>query len=123
MAVSVRMDPVLERELEAAARRMGQTKSQFIVDAVERALGRKNPYELLLQVQEEVAEYAVAPAAGTAKPSKAAAKGAEAVSAKERVRAVLEHKHQALQDQWARDHAAPAVSARPARAARASRAK
>ncbi|WP_048440829.1 ribbon-helix-helix protein, CopG family [Caenimonas sp. SL110] len=125
MAVSVRMDPVLERELEAAAKRMGQTKSQFIVDAVERALGRKNPYELLLQVQEEVAEYAVAPA-GTGKSSKAAAKGADvadAASAKQRVRAVLEQKHQALQDQWAQDRAAPAVAARPVRPARSPRAK
>ncbi len=112
MAVSVRMDPVLERELEAAARRMGQTKSQFIVDAVERALGRKNPYELLLQVQEEIAEYAVAPAAGARMTAKATAKGADTVSAKERVRAVLEQKHQALQDQWAKDHAAPVVPTR-----------
>ena len=51
MAVSVRMDPLLEKELEQAARRQGITKSQFIVDAVQRALGRKNPYDLLLQVQ------------------------------------------------------------------------
>ena len=52
MAVSVRMDPLLEKELELAAKRKGVTKSQFIVDAVERALGRKDPYQLLLQVQE-----------------------------------------------------------------------
>jgi RHH-type rel operon transcriptional repressor/antitoxin RelB len=35
---------------------MGVTKSQFIVSALERALGRKNPYELLLKVQAEVRE-------------------------------------------------------------------
>ncbi|NIM41209.1 MAG: hypothetical protein GTN84_08900 [Hydrogenophaga sp.] len=59
MAVSVRMDPLLEKELELAARRQGITKSQFIVDAVERALGRKNPYELLmaLKLEEKSAEY------------------------------------------------------------------
>lgn len=59
MAVSVRMDPLLEKELEQAARRKGVTKSQFIVDAVERALGRKNPYELMLalKAEEERAEY------------------------------------------------------------------
>ena len=51
MAVSVRMEPLLEKELEQAARRQGITKSQFIVDAVRRALGRKDPYTLLLQVQ------------------------------------------------------------------------
>lgn len=59
MAVSVRMDPLLEKELELAARRQGVTKSQFIVDAVERALGRKNPYDLLmaLKAEESKAEY------------------------------------------------------------------
>lgn len=61
MAVSVRMDPLLEKELELAARRQGVTKSQFIVDAVERALGRKNPYDLLvaLKAEESRPEYKV----------------------------------------------------------------
>lgn len=60
MAVSVRMDSLLEKELEQAARRLGQTKSQFIIDAVERALGRKNPAQLYNQVMEKVAEYRMA---------------------------------------------------------------
>lgn len=54
MAVSVRMDPLLERELEQAARRQGVTKSQFIIAALEKALGRKNPYDLLLKVQQDM---------------------------------------------------------------------
>ena len=53
MAVSVRMDPLLEKELELAAQRQGVTKSQFIIAAVERALNRKNPYELMLALQAE----------------------------------------------------------------------
>jgi len=53
MAVSVRMDPLLEKELEQAAKRRGITKSQFIIDAVQRALGRKNPYELMLALKAE----------------------------------------------------------------------
>lgn len=53
MAVSVRMDPLLERELDLAARRRGVTKSQFIIEAVERALGRRDPYKLLLAIQAE----------------------------------------------------------------------
>ena len=59
MVMSVRMDPLLERELELAARRQGVTKSQFVISAVERALGRKNPYELLvaLQAEEPRADY------------------------------------------------------------------
>lgn len=61
MVMSVRMDPLLERELELAAQRKGITKSQFVIEAVERALGRKNPYELLLKLQAEetVAPYKV----------------------------------------------------------------
>ena len=59
MVMSVRMDPLLEKELELAAQRRGITKSQFVIGAVERALGRKNPYELLLalQAEEPKAEY------------------------------------------------------------------
>ena len=53
MAVSVRMDPLLEIELQQAAERQGVTKSQFIIAAVERALGRKNPYELMQQLKAE----------------------------------------------------------------------
>ena len=54
MAVSVRMNPELEKELELAAQSKGITKSQFIIDAVEHALGRKDPYQLLLQVRAEM---------------------------------------------------------------------
>ncbi len=53
MAVSVRMDTALERELEQAAQRAGITKSQFIVDAVEQALGRKDAYGALLKAQRQ----------------------------------------------------------------------
>jgi RHH-type rel operon transcriptional repressor/antitoxin RelB len=104
------MDPVLERELEAAARRKGQTKSQFIVDAVERALGHKNPYELLMQVQEEVAAYRV----GEPAPSEPV-QGAEG-GTKARVRAALQEKHRARQQQWVDDRAAPAPAKRSRRA-------
>ena len=55
MAISVRIDPILEKELELAAKWQGVTKSQFVIDAVQCALGRKNPYPLLLQVQAEEA--------------------------------------------------------------------
>ena len=54
MAVSVRMNPELEKELELAAQSKGITKSQFIIDTVEHALGRKDPYQLLLQVRAEM---------------------------------------------------------------------
>ena len=61
MAISVRMDPLLEQALTLASKRLGITKSQYIIDAVERALGRKNPFELMqrLQAEEAQAGYAV----------------------------------------------------------------
>ena len=59
MAVSVRMDPLMEKELELAARRQGITKSQFIIAAVERALGRKDPTTLYHQVMEKAAHYEI----------------------------------------------------------------
>lgn len=71
MAISVRMDSLLEKELELTAKRLGLTKSQFIINAVERALGRKNPYELMLSLkaQEAGADCAVAqPFKGTEQP-------------------------------------------------------
>jgi len=59
MAVSVRMDPLLEKEMTQAAKRRGITKSQFIVEAVERALGRNNPGEMYLKVMQEMASYQI----------------------------------------------------------------
>jgi predicted DNA-binding protein len=56
MAVSVRLDPLMEKELEHSAKRQGITKSQFIIAALERALGRKDPYKLLLEVKAETAK-------------------------------------------------------------------
>ena len=59
MAVSVRMEPLLEKELELAAKRRGISKSQFIIEAVQRALGRPGPFTLLqqLKVEEQVKYY------------------------------------------------------------------
>jgi RHH-type rel operon transcriptional repressor/antitoxin RelB len=54
------MDPLMEQELELAAQRQGVTKSQFIIAAVERALGKRDPLQLLHQVREEMAGYKVA---------------------------------------------------------------
>ena len=66
MTVSVRMDPLLERELELAAKRKGITKSQFIIEAVERSLGRKNPYELMMALKVEEEQRAYGPNANPA---------------------------------------------------------
>lgn len=89
MAVSVRMDPLLEGELEQAAQRQGITKSQFIIAAVERALGRKNPYELMLALKAE--EPVKAHRSG--KRTGARDTPYEASAAKAEVRAKLKIKH------------------------------
>ena len=53
------MDPLLERELELVAKKKGVTKSQFVIEAIKRALGRRNFYELMMtfKVEEERAVY------------------------------------------------------------------
>ena len=61
MTVSVRMNPLLEIQLEQAAKRKGITKSQFIIDAVKDALGRKNTYELMLALKAEEEQRAYGP--------------------------------------------------------------
>ncbi len=51
MAVSVRLDPVIEAKLTQQANLLGITKSDFIKDAIERVLGMKDPAELLRKVR------------------------------------------------------------------------
>ena len=73
MAVSVRMDPLLEKELTQAAQRQGVSKSRFIIAAVERALGRKNPHELMAALQAEETRDAQPAAAERERPYETAA--------------------------------------------------
>ena len=96
MTLSVRMNPLLEKELELAAKRQGVTKSQFVVDAVERALGRKDPYQLLQQVREEFAEYRVA--AGSTKGNDAS--DANGLSTSDRLRSKLKSRHDEDTRDW-----------------------
>ena len=51
MAVSVRLDPLIEAKLTQQANLLGVTKSAFIKDALERVLGIKNPAALLREVR------------------------------------------------------------------------
>ena len=51
MAVSVRLDPVIDAKLTEQAKLLGVTKSDFIKDAIERVLGMKNPAALLREVR------------------------------------------------------------------------
>jgi hypothetical protein len=49
--LSVRLDPALEARVDEESRRRGVSKSEVVKDALERALGLKNPYSLLKQVR------------------------------------------------------------------------
>ncbi len=91
MAVSVRMDPMMEKELELAAKRQGITKSQFIIAAGERALGRKDPAALYQRVMEEASAYRIGQGAADEdlSPHQAA------------VRASLRSVHEGQQDEYA----------------------
>lgn len=110
MTVSVRMNPLLEKELELAAKRQGVTKSQFIVNAVERALGRKDPYQLLQQVREEFAEYRAVPApAGDAVIGAVAPVEGENLTVSERLRSKLKARHDADLRDWQNHQAAKAA--------------
>jgi predicted DNA-binding protein len=51
MAVSVRLDPLLEAKLTQQASLLGITKSDFIKDAIERVLGITDPAALLREVR------------------------------------------------------------------------
>ena len=96
MTVSVRMDPLLEIQLEQAAKRKGITKSQFIIDAVKDALGRKNTYELMLALKAEEEQRAFGPNANPADAAVAKAfEGYEQPYDTERSRAQLVAKLQA----------------------------
>jgi RHH-type rel operon transcriptional repressor/antitoxin RelB len=116
MAVSVRMESLLERELELAAQRRGISKSQFIIEAVERALGHKDPGQLLLQVREEFAPLRAAEAAagGPVPPEGQAG----------RLRDVLRERHAADLDDWLQRQTPAVQAAVPAaKSARVARTK
>jgi predicted transcriptional regulator len=51
MAMSVRLDPALEIRVEQESRRLGVSKSEFVKDALSRALGLTNPATLLSSVR------------------------------------------------------------------------
>ena len=98
MAVSVRMDPLLEKELALAAKSRGISKSQFIIEAVQRSLGQADPHRLLLQVEQEMAPYRVKGAKSASK-SAPVVEGA-ATSHSERLRVILRAKHEAELSDW-----------------------
>ena len=90
MTVSVRMDPLLEIQLEQAAKRKGITKSHFIIDAVKDALGRKNTYELMLALKAEEEQRAYGPNANLVEAAVAKAfEGYERANGTEASRAQL----------------------------------
>lgn len=51
MTLTVRLAPELDARLAAESRRRGVTKSEVVKDALERAFGMKNPFELLNEIR------------------------------------------------------------------------
>lgn len=51
MALSIQIDPILEAQIAQEAKRLGMSEADFVKDTLERALGLKNPYQLLQQVR------------------------------------------------------------------------
>ncbi len=48
---SIELDPILAIRVAEEARRLHMTEADFVKDTLERALGCKNPYELLQHVR------------------------------------------------------------------------
>ena len=81
MALSVRLDPLLEGRVEQEARRRGITKSEFVKDALERVLGLKNPSAIYRQIIDQEAYKVAEPATDLSE------------NTGERVKALLRAKH------------------------------
>ncbi len=64
VTISLRVDELLEKQISLAARSQGITRTQFLINAAEMALGNRQPYGLLqtLKAQEAQASYDVTPA-------------------------------------------------------------
>ena len=51
VTVTLRMDSVLEKEISRAAKSQGVTRSQFLINAAQLALGKQKPYALLHELK------------------------------------------------------------------------
>lgn len=76
MALSVRLDPIIEAKIEEESKRLGITKSELVKDALELRLGLKNPYDLLRRARSgtPMGNPSASEAAGTALKAKLRAK-------------------------------------------------
>jgi RHH-type rel operon transcriptional repressor/antitoxin RelB len=81
MALSVRLDPLLESRVEQEARRRGISKSEFVKDALERVLGLKNPSAIYSQIIDQEEYKVTEPATNLSE------------NTGERVKALLRAKH------------------------------
>ena len=83
MALSVRLDPVLEERLSHEARRLKVSKSQYVIDMLERALAPQDPHALLLKIR---AQYGLDAPVGAPKTRRSE-------NVKTLVRTAIEEKH------------------------------
>jgi hypothetical protein len=63
VTISLRVDELLEKQISLAARSQGITRTQFLINAAEMALGNRQPYGLMqtLKAQEAQPSYDVTP--------------------------------------------------------------
>lgn len=63
VTISLRVDALLEKQISLAAKSQGITRTQFLINAAEMALGKRQPHALLqtLKAQEAQASYDVTP--------------------------------------------------------------
>jgi len=103
----VRMDPLLEKELESTSRRRGITKSQFIIEAVELALGRKDAYQRLLKVRGTVTADSQDNQNAQAAPAPEKRAMPQPASTRDRVREKLRSRHAEDTADWLAARAEP----------------
>ena len=63
VTISLRVDDLLEKQISLAAKSHGITRTQFLINAAEMALGKRQPYGLMqtLKAQEAQASYNATP--------------------------------------------------------------
>jgi RHH-type rel operon transcriptional repressor/antitoxin RelB len=59
VTISLRINDLLEKQISLAAKSQGITRTQFLINAAEMALGKRQPYALIqtLKAQEAQASY------------------------------------------------------------------
>jgi RHH-type rel operon transcriptional repressor/antitoxin RelB len=72
VTISLRIDDLLEKQIALAAKSQGITRTQFLINAAEMALGKRQPYGLMLALKAQEAEASYKPTQETPYDTEAA---------------------------------------------------